>query len=257
MTGVVVPRRERHPVGVVATFVITYRVFLRQIVTRSRLVALGVLGGLVILVGWAVGVSGPTTKHPEPLTRGVDLTINLGLTVVVPVVALVFAAGVLGDAREDGTLVYLWLRPLRRWPLALGAYFSALTVIAPLTIIPVVVSAALIDNSSDLVVAALLASAVAVVGYTGLFVLLGTLLRRSIVWGLAYIIIWEDIASGLGRVAARLSIRGYAGSVLTDQTGVVVDSFDLSRSWGIIVPLVVAVVAVALTSLRLDRVDVA
>ncbi len=257
MTGIEVPRRARHSVGVAATFALTYRVFVRQIVTRSRLAALSLLGGMVILVGWAVGLSGPSSTRPVPLKQGVDLTVNLGLAVVVPVVALVFAAGVLGDAREDGTLVYLWLRPLRRWPLALGAYASALTIIAPLTIIPVVVSVALIDSSPDLVVAVLLASAVAVVGYTGLFVLLGTLLRRSIVWGLAYIIVWEDIASSLGKAASRLSIRGYAGSVLTSRTGVVVNSFDLSQSWGIVVPLAAAVVAIALTSLRLDRIDVA
>jgi len=250
-------RRERRPVGVVATFLLTYRVFLTQIVSRSRLIALGLLGVLVMVVGWAVGVSDSTTTAADALDAGVGMSVNLGLTVLVPIVALVFAAGVLGDSREDGTLVYLWLRPLRRWPIALGAYVSALTVIAPLTIVPVVVSTALIDNSTDLIVSTLIAVSVAVAGYTGLFVLLGTLLRKSIVWGLAYIIVWEDIASGLGKGAARLSIRGYAGSVLSDRTGVVIDSFDFSQTIGVIVPVAAAAVAIALTAIRLDRIDVA
>jgi len=257
MTGTSTPRRERRPVGVIATFALTYRVFLTQIVSRSRLIALSLLGVLVVVVGWAVGVSDSTAATTDALDAAVGISVNLGLTVLVPVVALVFAAGVLGDSREDGTLVYLWLRPLRRWPIALGAYASAVTVIAPLTIVPVVVSAALIDNSTDLIVSTLIATSVAVTGYSGLFVLLGTLLRKSIVWGLAYIIVWEGIASGLGKGAARLSIRGYAGSILGDRTGVVIDSFDVSQSIGVIVPVAVAVAAIALTAIRLDRVDVA
>jgi len=102
----------------------------------------------------------------------------------------------------------------------------------------------------------LLATSLAVVGYTGLFVLLGALLRKSIVWGLAYIIVWEDIASSIGKSAARLSIRGYAGSVLTERTGVAVHKFDFSQSTGVAVMLVVAVVSIAFTAVRLDRVDV-
>ena len=257
MSGVVTDRREQHPVGVVSTFVLTYRIFVREVVTRSRIIALSLLGILVIVVGWAVGLSDTSDLPADALDNAVHLTVRLGLTVVVPVVALVFAAGVLGDSRDDGTLVYLWLRPLRRWPIALGAYASALTIIAPLTIVPLVAAAVLIDGSSTVAVAVLISSVVAVVGYTGLFVLLGTLLRKSIVWGLAYIIVWEGIASSLGKAAARLSIRGYASSVLSDRTGIDVDSFSISQAWGALVPVIVAVVAVALTAARLDRVDVA
>jgi len=250
-------RRQRHEVSSRATASLTYRVFVRQIVTRGRLVALGILGALIIVVGWAVGISEATVTSADSLDHAVHLTINLGLTIVVPVVSLVFAAGVLGDARDDGTLVYLWLRPLRRWPVALGAYGSALTIIAPLTIVPVVAAAAMIDHSSEVVVAVALTTTLAVIGYTGLFVLLGAMLRKSIVWGLAYIIVWEDIASSIGKSAARLSIRGYAGSVLTERTGVAVHEFDFSQGTGVIVMLVVAVVAVVLTGVRLNRVDVA
>lgn len=257
MTATGSARREQHEVGSLATALLTYSVFVRQIVTRGRLIALGILGALIVVVGWAVGISDATVTQADSLDNAVHLTINLGLTIVVPVVALVFAAGVLGDARDDGTLVYLWLRPLRRWPVALGAYGSALTIVAPLTIVPVVAAVAMIDHSSEVVIAVALATSLAVVGYTGLFVLLGALLRKSIVWGLAYIIVWEDIASSIGKSAARLSIRGYAGSVLTERTGVIVHEFDFSQTTGVVVMLAVAVVSIVLTSIRLDRVDVA
>ncbi len=215
------------------------------------------MGTIVIVVGWAVGMSDSADRHLDPLEQSVRISVNLGLTVVVPVVALVFAAGALGDARDDGTLVYLWLRPMRRWPVAVGAYAAALVVSVPLTVIPVVATAALIESSGELVTAVAIATTVAVVGYTGLFLLLGSLLKRSIVWGLAYIIIWEGVAAGLGRAAARLSIRGYARSVITDRVGVEIASFDITQGWGIVGPLVAATAAIMLTTWRLNRMDVA
>ena len=39
---------------------------------------------------------------------------SYGLSLLIPVVALVFASAALGYLAEDGTLVYLWLRPLAR-----------------------------------------------------------------------------------------------------------------------------------------------
>ena len=44
---------------------------------------------------------------------------------VLPVVALVFAGAAIGDLRDDKTLVYLWLRPMDRWPIVVGAALAA------------------------------------------------------------------------------------------------------------------------------------
>ena len=61
---------------------------------------------------------------------------DLGFTTLVPIVALVFASAALGDMREDGTLVYLWLRPMDRWPVVVGAWLASITVSLPLTLVP-------------------------------------------------------------------------------------------------------------------------
>ena len=53
-----------------------------------------------------------------------------------PIVALVFGSSVLGETREDGTLVYLWLRPMNRAPIVAGAAAAAATAALPLTVIP-------------------------------------------------------------------------------------------------------------------------
>jgi ABC-2 type transport system permease protein len=251
MTTTAPAQRE---VGPAATAALAHRVLLRQVVTRGRLVAMGLLGVAVILLGWAIGAA---EIEGDELEAAVSIVANVGFAIVVPVVALVFAAGVLGETREDGTLVYLWLRPLHRAPIVLGAYGAALTVIVPLTVVPVVASAAALDVGATLVVAALMASLVGVVAYAAVFLLLGLLLKNAIVWGLAYILVWEGIAAALGTGPSRLAIRGYTRSILTDRTGVDLELADLSQLWGVVVPLAVAAVALALATWRLNRLDVA
>lgn len=243
---------RRQPVGAVATAALTHRVLVRQIVTRGRLIAMGLLGASVVILGWAVDAGGEL----DPLETGVSIITNVGFTIIVPIVALVFAAGVLGDTREDGTLVYLWLRPLPRWPIVVGAYTAALTVIAPVTVVPVVATAAVLDVGGGLVTATLIASIVGVIAYTAIFLLLGLLLKNAIVWGLAYILVWEGIAAALGTGPARMAIRGYTRSILTDRTGVELELADLSQSTGIVVPVLIAAVALALATWRLNSLDV-
>ena len=98
---------------------------------------------------------------------------------------------------------------------------------------------------------------VGVVAYAAVFLLLGLLLKNAIVWGLAYILVWEGIAAALGTGPSRLAIRGYTRSILTDRTGVDLELADLSQLWGVVVPVAVAAVALALATWRLNRLDVA
>lgn len=241
---------------------LAYRVLLRQMVNLGRLLFLALLGASMILVGWAVGSTQQVVDLSEPdvdqgVKAAVQLVSGLGLAVIVPIVALVFASASFGDTREDGTLVYLWLRPMHRGPVVVGAHAASLTVVLPLTVVPVVAGAALADSSVDVIVASAVASTVGAVAYSALFVLLGLLIKRAIVWGLAYILVWEGISAALGTAAARLAIRGYTRSILTDVTGVDLELGDLSAAAGVIVPLLVAGAALVLATVRLAHLDVA
>ena len=175
---------------------------------------------------------------------------------MLPIVSLVFAAAVLGDTREDGTLVYLWLRPMSRLSIVIGAWLAALTAALPLTVIPSVLMAVLFDAGSDLVVAALIASIIGVLAYSALFVFLGLLVKNGIVWGLVYILVWEGFVALLGSSAARVAIRGYTSAILESRTGGELDVAASSELMGIGVPLAVVVVALWLASVRLQNLEV-
>lgn len=233
---------------------LTYGLLLRQLITRGRLLALLAVGLVVTGVAWAVGAS---DEIDDPSEAAVQVISNLGFAVLVPVVALVFASASLGDAREDGTLVYLWLRPMDRWPVVLGAWLAAITVSLPLTVIPLGAAALLSGGGAELLAATTLAAVVGVMAYSALFVLLGLLVKNSIVWGLGYVLVWEGIVAAFGSFAAKLAIRGYTRSILTSITDVDLDLGDLPLAVGVVVPLLAAGAALALGARRLRDMDVA
>ena len=181
MTGSVSPARA---VG------LTLRLLLRQLLTRGRVIALLLLGGVTILA--AVGVAVSDDVHDAAVTT-IEIIDGLGLVLVVPIVSLVFASASLGDGREDGTLVYLWLRPMDRLPVVVGAYLASLTISLPLTVAPLGAAAAVGGAGADGITATVIASVIGVVAYSALFVLLGLLVKNSIIWGLAYVLLWEGL----------------------------------------------------------------
>ncbi|MCU0271965.1 MAG: hypothetical protein MUE34_01920 [Acidimicrobiales bacterium] len=227
-----------------------YRLFLRTIARRGRLAALGGLG----LVGIAIALA---VRGSDEADAGASFVNGFGLVVVVPVVALVFASAVLGDTQEDGTLVYLWLKPVARWRIVAAAALAVATVVFPLVGLPLVAAAAVTGDGADLLVGTAVATAVGLVAYSGLFLWLGLRVRRSLAVGLAYILIWEGFVARAGDTASRLAIRSYTRSVLSAATGAEFELADVTQPWAVVVPIVVGLAALALATLRLGRQDVA
>jgi ABC-2 type transport system permease protein len=228
-----------------------YWLILRSQATRARLALLGALGLVAILIGFAIGSSDSTAK------AGTDFINVFGLTLAVPITTLVFASAALGDFIDDSTMVYLWLRPVARWKLAVAAAAASFTVVLPLVLVPLLVAAAATGKGGGLVAGTAAAATLGVAAYTGIFVMLGVRVRRSLLWGLFYVFIWEGFVSRAGETASRLAIRSYTSSVLSDATGFTLRLADISSPYRIVVPLVVLVVALAYATHRLRVQDVA
>ena len=230
---------------------ILYRLFLRTQVNRTRILALLGLGIVGIAVAFAVRANDGSAQQAVRFFNG------FGFALLVPVASLTFASAALGDLVEDRTLVYLWLRPIARWQIAAAAAAASVTVVIPVVATPLVIAAAVTGQGSDLVSGALTATLVGVVAYSGLFVLLGMVSRRPMLWGLGYILIWEGFIARAGGAANNLAIRTYTRSILSDATGIRLRLANESFATSVIVPLIVAVVALGLTTVLLNRRDVA
>jgi len=233
---------------------VMYRVLVRSTLTRGRMLGLGAMAVLPVLLALGVRVGSPVDPARTAYT---DLVEGYCLAILTPVVALVLAAGALGDPAEDRTLVYLWLKPVARWKMTSAALLATLTGAVPLAVISSVVTAVVAGSVPRLPLGAAVASTVAVTAYAALFLGLGLRVRRALAWGLAYVLIWEGAVAHTARGAARVSVQVQARSLLAAICDHAPPRNAVATSTAIIVPLVVIAAALWITTRWLSTLDVA
>lgn len=242
---------DRSSPPVLSTVFAMVPLMLRSVATRGRLLALSALG----LVGVILAVILRNTVTSDDFTP-IDFVARYGLTLLVPIVSLVVASATFGSLIERSTLVYLWLRPIRRWQIAAAAFIAGFAIVLPLVVIPTTAIAAILGDSDD-IVGSLVASAAGAVGYAGIFTLLGLLTQRALAWGLVFILVWEGFIAGLSRGAGQFAISTYTRSILAqiaDATTLVDRPYQVATS--VIVCGALAAVAFLATSWRLSNMDV-
>ena len=243
MTAAKASRVTRSPVITIWWLLVVW------IASRARLAGLGLLGAVAVVIGVFIRASNPFNR-PGAAWSLVD---TYGLSLLVPVVALLFATAALGDLAEDGTLVYLWLRPVQRRWIAICAVAASVTVAVPVAVIPLLVGTAISGGGWRLVAAAATASTLATVAYSAVFCGLGLRVRRALAWGLAYLLIWEEAVARVSHGAARASLFVSAGSIAARIARHSPPRNAVAWTTGLAFALVVTAVAVYLTARSLDR----
>ncbi len=132
----------------------------------------------------------------EPV--GYEVVANLGLTLALPLVALLAATAVLGPEVDDGSIVYLLSKPVSRHVVALSKFVVAWAATMALGALPLFVAGVVLD-ASDLrqAVAWGVGAAVAGTAYTALFTALAAFTRHAVVVGLLFALFWEGVLGGL------------------------------------------------------------
>lgn len=234
-------------------FAAEYRLLLRSVATRGRLAAIGALALLSVLSSVAVAA---LSSSSDGVRAGLNFADG-NVATLLPIAVLVFGAGVIGDLIDDGSLVYLWLRPVPSWLHVLAAWAATITITVPLVLAPMVLSAAIIDPSAELIGATALGGLVGIVTYAGIFVMLGIRFRRALPWGLVYVLIWEGFIASAGKTATKLAIRSYVRSIMGTLTDTQLKLGEFSLGIGLLVPLLVGALALVYASRRLAKTDVA
>jgi ABC-2 type transport system permease protein len=201
-----VPEASTRP-GTLASLVAFYRLLIRTQITVPRLLGIAGLGALAVLIG----VFARWDSNPDQAAA--DAVASYGLGILVPLAALWLGSSALGDLVEDRLLVYLSLKPVPRWQLPAAAVFATVTVVVPLTALPLTASA-LAAGASGVAWPALLAASFGALAYAGLFVAAGLWFRRAIWWGLAFVLIWETVIAYTSEGAARFTVLGWSASIL-------------------------------------------
>jgi len=193
--------------GALVSLVALYRLLLRTQITVMRLLCIGALGALSILIGVFAGLD------DNPAQAAADAISGYGLGVLVPLATLWFGTAAIGDLVGDKLLVYLWLKPVPRWQVPAAAVLATVSVVVPLTALPLGVSA-LVAGAGGVAWPALLAASLAALAYSGLFVAAGLWFRRAVWWGLAFVLIWENVVAYAAEGAARYTVIGWASAAL-------------------------------------------
>jgi ABC-2 type transport system permease protein len=223
------------------------RLTMKVQLTKARLGGMGAFALLGVILA-VVSRSGNEDVLP--------LVLAFGLGLYVPLCALILATAALGDLVDDKTLVYIWLKPIARWRIAAASLLATIAVALPLGVIPVAAMAAIGGTSKEAAGAAV-GAVIAVVGYSALFVALGLRIRRALVWGLAYLVIWEGTVARVARGAGRLSVQLYARSALAHVADTTAPPNGVGLGVAVVVAVLVLLGAAAVTTRWLKTLEVA
>lgn len=185
-----------------------------RMMRKGRVLALMALASVPGLVYWLAGFDA-TGRDLDVLYSDVVATAGFSYSIA----ALILTVATLREERDNGTLPYLYMRPMSR--LSLAASSMAAGTVAALTIalggwLATLVAVALVGADLSQTLPGLALFVGAGFGYAALFVPLGYLVPRSLLVGLGYVIVVESILAAAVTGMAQFSIFRIALSVYAD-----------------------------------------
>jgi ABC-2 type transport system permease protein len=228
---------------------------LGQLLAGRRLVVTVLLSAIPLL---APALLFAARGNTDPVEFSLGLFRNLVLPFLLPVVSLAFSTAALGSEVRDGTATNLLLKPISRAAI-LAAEFAAAVLATLVVLLPLLVaSQAIAGTTSSLLVGTLAATIVGALAYSALGVALSLFIGRALAVALVYVVLWEGALVSVAPSASSLAVRGYAEGVLaaiTAHDGPVVAT-RLGPVSSTVLATVVTLLALALASRRLDRMDI-
>jgi ABC-2 type transport system permease protein len=228
---------------------VLFRALLRSQLNLARLLGIGALGGVAVLLGALA------RSDANPEQAAADTASLYGLGLLVPLATLWLGTSALGDLVEDRLLVYLWLKPIPRWQVPAAAVLATVTVVVPLTAVPIALGT-LVAGADDVVPAAFAASCLAALAYSGLFVAAGIWFRRAVWWGLAFVLLWENGAALAVAGTARFTVVGWASAIVGTVSGIDVEIDAGSAALALVVLSAIAIGGWLAATWRYGRADV-
>jgi ABC-2 type transport system permease protein len=223
--------------------------------TIAKITVRGLLGKrryllLLLLPALLVGLTALGAATGEPAADWAPATFDaLGFSVVVPLVALIVGAGVLGTEIDDGTLPHILAKPLVRREIIMTKLVVA--VIATLAaVVPAMLISGVLAEGPRLAAGLAVGAALAGTAYSALFLVLSLVSTRPVLIGLGYILVWEGVLGSFVGGTRVLAIRQYGLAVADGVAG----SDLVTGRVNVVAALVLAtLMTVGATVLAVDR----
>ena len=228
-------------------------VTLRSLLGRRRLLLMVLLVGLPVALALLVRLGGG-----RPDASGI--LDNLVVRIVLPLVAVVLGTAAVGSEIDDGTIVYLLVKPIaRRWIVLAMAFVSAgltIALVVPAVVLTGLLTSGLGSTSVNTALAFAAACALGGIAYSTAFLALSTVTSRALVIGLAYTLIWEGVSAGLLEGTRFLSIRQATLGIAAALGGKRPGLQPLEPTISVVIVVVVTLGALAIATRQLSRFEV-
>jgi ABC-2 type transport system permease protein len=233
----------------------------RQLFVRRRLV----LAALFSLAPLVIALLFRASRATGAMDSAQFLCIvyrDIVVGTLLPLAAVVFGTTAFGGEVDDGTIVYLLVKPLARWRVVLSKYAAAViattAVMVPAVFLPwPALSAGTVAASLPLAFAAGVGIGAAL--YCAIFVTLGLNSRRALVLGLLYIVVLEFTMSRTIAGVKSLSVREFVLTTVakleSDQAKLVGATVSIGTVW--IMGAVILVASLGLAIRRLGTYEMA
>lgn len=176
--------------------------------------------------------------------------------VVLPVGCLVIGDAVLGAEVRSGTLHFTWLSPVSFATVVAGRWLAGAAVAVAALAVPFGVGAVLAGVPGavgPLFLAAVAGSA----AYVAVFVLIGALSRRAVVWSLAFVVLGERLLgtalSGLAQWCPGWEARAVYARLGPDAAGTLHRAGIPEGGPAVVRLVIITAVALVIAALRLGR----
>ncbi|WP_405797154.1 ABC transporter permease [Streptomyces sp. NBC_01506] len=185
------------------------RLTYRALLGRRRAAVLFILPALLILIAVAVrafeGVDDQTAS---------DVLGGFALATMIPLIGVIAGTGAISPEIDDGSIVYLLAKPVKRPTIIFTKLIVAISVTMAFSAVPTLIAGYILNgNGQQIAVSYTIAALVASIAYSALFLLLGTVSRHAVVIGLVYALVWETLFGSLIAGARTLSVQQWSLAV--------------------------------------------
>ncbi|MDF9814313.1 ABC transporter permease subunit [Streptomyces sp. SPB162] len=229
------------------------RLTFRALLGRRRALILFALPALLLVIAGAVRALAGTD---DSVTS--DLLGGFALATMVPLIGVIAGTGAIAPEIDDGSIVYLLAKPLKRPSIILTKLVVAIGVAMAFSAIPTFIAGFILNgNSQQLAVAYGIAAAVASVTYAAVFLLLGVVTRHAVVAGLVYALVWESLIGNLVPGARTLSVQQWALALAEKIGGGEIVQSDVGLPVAVVLLVAVTVAATWFAAQRLRSLTLA
>ncbi|APE22777.1 MULTISPECIES: ABC transporter permease [Streptomyces] len=229
------------------------RLTYRALLGRRRAMILFLLPGMLLLIAAAVRAFNGADDQVAA-----DVLGGFALATMVPLIGVIAGTGAIGPEIDDGSIVYLLSKPVKRPSIIFTKLIVAIAVTMAFSAVPTFIAGFILNgNGQQVAVAYTVAALVASIAYSALFLLLGTISRHAVVIGLVYALVWEALFGSLIAGARTLSVQQWALALAQKVTGDGLITSEVGLTTAVVLLAAVTIVATWFAGFKLRTLKLA